>query len=552
MSASPSPSGKATESYDVVVVGAGFAGMYMLHKLRGQGITARIYEQGDGVGGTWYWNRYPGARCDVESMQYSYSFSEELQQQWDWNERYAPQPEILKYANHVADRFDLRPDIQFNTRVERAAFDERANIWSVTLSDGNTVTAKFVVLATGCLSNARMPEIKGLDGFKGKVYHTGHWPHEAVDFTGLRVGVIGTGSSGIQSVPVIAEQASHLTVFQRTANFSIPARNAALTEQERQAFRAKYPEVRHFARVESRNGIYTEMPDRGALDDGDNERRAKYEARWSDGGLTFMSVYNNLGLDQAANDTAADFVREKIAEIVEDPATAKLLQPTSHPIGTKRICIDSDYFAAFNRPNVTLVDIKSNPIEEITADAVRTGAKDYKVDALVLATGFDAMTGSVAKIDISGRNGQTLSQKWAEGPRTYLGLMSAGFPNLFVITGPGSPSVLSNMIVSIEQHVEWITDCVRYMRDRGLDAMEATKDAEDKWVAHVNEVAYTTLYPQANSWYMGANVPGKPRIFMPYIGGVGPYRQICDDVAAKGYEGFAMTAAEQKWKMAAS
>jgi cyclohexanone monooxygenase len=552
MSASPSPSDKPTESYDVVVVGAGFAGMYMLHRLRGQGFTARVYEQGDGVGGTWYWNRYPGARCDVESMQYSYSFSDELQQEWDWSERYAPQPEILKYANHVADRFNLRPDIQFSTRVERAAFDEDANIWSVTLSDGKIVTARFVVLATGCLSNARMPEIKGLDGFKGKVYHTGHWPHEPVDFTGQRVGVIGTGSSGIQSVPVIAEQASHLTVFQRTANFSIPARNAALTEEERQAFRAQYPEIRHFARVESRNGIYTEMPDRGALDDGDNERRSKYEARWSRGGLTFMSVYNNLGLEKAANDTAADFVREKIAEIVEDPDTARLLQPNSHPIGTKRICIDSDYFAAFNRPNVTLVDIKSNPIEEITANAVRTGGKEYQVDALVLATGFDAMTGSVAKIDIRGRGGQTLNRKWAEGPRTYLGLMSAGFPNLFVITGPGSPSVLSNMIVSIEQHVEWIADCVSHMRERGLAAMEANKDAEDKWVAHVNEVAYTTLYPTANSWYMGANVPGKPRIFMPYIGGVGAYRQICDDVAAKGYEGFAMTRTEPARKMVAS
>ena len=345
-------------------------------------------------------------------------------------------------------------------------------------------------------------------------------------------------------MPVIAEQASQLTVFQRTANFSIPARNAALTEQERQKFRDNYPEIRRFAREVAKNGIYTEMPDRGALDDGDNERRSKYEARWDRGGLTFMSVYNNLALDQAANDTAANFVREKIAEIVKDPETAKLLQPNNHPIGSKRICIDTDYFATFNRPNVTLVDIKSNPIEEITENAVRTGGKEYEVDALVLATGFDAMTGSVAKIDIRGRGGQTLNHKWAAGPRTYLGLMSAGFPNLFVITGPGSPSVLSNMIVSIEQHVDWITDCIAYMRDQGLDTMEAAADAEDKWVAHVNEVAYTTLYPQANSWYMGANVPGKPRIFMPYIGGVGPYRQICNDVAAKGYEGFVMERAE--------
>src|SRR6267154_1405286 len=555
MSALQSVAGKShatgRKSYDVVVVGAGFAGMYMLHRLRGLGLTVRVFEQGGDVGGTWYWNRYPGARCDVESMQYSYSFSDELQQEWDWSERYAPQPEILKYANHVADRFKLRPDIALNTRVDQATFDETANTWRVTKSDGNTVTAKYVVLATGCLSNARMPDIKGLAGFKGKVYHTGNWPHERIDFTSQRVGVIGTGSSAIQAVPVIAEQADHLTVFQRTANFSIPARNAALTADEREAFRLKYPEIRRFAREEARNGIYTEMPDRGALDDGDNERRAKYEARWSRGGLTFMSVYNNLGLDKVANDTAADFVREKIAEIVEDPATAKLLQPNSHPIGTKRICIDSDYFAAFNRPNVTLVDIKANPIEEILPNGVRTETKDYEVDALVLATGFDAMTGSVAKIELRGRNGQTLNQKWAEGPRTYLGVMSAGFPNLFIITGPGSPSVLSNMIVSIEQHVDWIADCIGYMRERGLDAMEANRDAEDNWVAHVNEVASTTLYPQANSWYMGANIPGKPQIFMPYIGGVGAYRQICNDVAAKGYEGFAMKPA-QRPRMAAS
>ncbi len=552
MSALPSVSGKThAEAYDAVVVGAGFAGMYMLHRLRGLGFSVRVYEQGDGVGGTWYWNRYPGARCDVESMQYSYSFSEELQQEWNWSERYAPQPEILKYANHVADRFDLRRDIQFSTRVERAVFDESTNLWSVTTSQGNTVTARHVILATGCLSNARMPDIKGLKDFKGEVYHTGHWPHHPVDFTGKRVAVIGTGSSGIQSVPVIAEQASHLTVFQRTANFSIPARNAALTAEERESFRSRYPEIRRFAREEARNGIFTEAPDRGALDDGDNERRSKYEARWARGGLTFMSVYNNLALEMAANDTAANFVREKIAEIVDDPGTAKLLQPNSHPIGTKRICIDSDYYAAFNRPNVSLVDIRSIGIEQILPRAVRAGGNDYDVDALVLATGFDAMTGSVAKIDIVGRGDKTLNQKWAEGPRTYLGLMSAGFPNLFVITGPGSPSVLSNMIVSIEQHVDWIADCVSYMRDRGFAAMEAERDAEDKWVAHVNEVAHGTLYPQANSWYMGANIPGKPRIFMPYIGGVGVYRQICNEVAAKGYEGFAMTAAAKEKRAAA-
>jgi cyclohexanone monooxygenase len=538
--------------YDAVVVGAGFAGLYMLHRLRGQGLSVRVYEQGGDVGGTWYWNRYPGARCDVESMQYSYSFSDELQQEWDWSERYAAQPEILKYARHVADRFNLRKDIRFDTRVDRAMFDESTNSWFVTTSDGKTVTANFVVLATGCLSNARVPDIRGLSDFAGKVYHTGHWPHESVDFTGLRVGVIGTGSSAIQSIPVIARQARHLYVFQRTPNFSVPAHNAELTSQQREAFRKIYPEVRRFAREEARNGIYAEMPDRGALDDDGDARRAKYEQRWARGGLTFMLAYNNLILDKAANDTAADFVRGKIAETVGDSRTAKLLQPDNHPIGSKRICVDTDYYATFNRTNVTLVDIRSDGIEEILPNAVRAGGKDYEIDALVLATGFDAMTGSVTKIDIRGRGGKTLNQKWAEGPKTYLGLMSEGFPNLFIITGPGSPSVLSNMIVSIEQHVDWITDCIAWMRGRGFEAMEATKDAEDKWVAHVNEVAQLTVYPQANSWYMGANIPGKPRIFMPYIGGVGVYRRVCDDIAAKGYDGFAMSARERPNKVAVS
>ncbi len=553
MSAAPSVAESGRElTFDVVVVGAGFAGMYMLHRLRGLGFSVRVYEQGSDVGGTWYWNRYPGARCDVESMQYSYSFSEELQQEWNWSERYAPQPEILKYARHVADRFGLRSDIVFNTRVECAAFDEDRKGWGVTTSDGKLLRAQFVVLATGCLSNARMPDIQGLAGFAGRVYHTGHWPHEGVDFTGQRVGVIGTGSSAIQSVPVIARQASHLFVFQRTPNFSIPARNAPLTAEERDAFRKNYPEIRRFAREDARNGIYAELPERGALEDGENARRARYEQRWASGGLTFMLAYNNLILDKAANDTAADFVREKIAEIVSDPATARRLQPDNHPIGTKRICVDTDYYATFNRPNVTLVDIRGRGIDEILPHAVRAGNENYEIDALVLATGFDAMTGSVAKIDIRGRGGKTLNQKWAEGPKTYLGLMSEGFPNLFLITGPGSPSVLSNMIVSIEQHVDWIADCLSFMRRSALASIEASPDAEERWVAHVNEVAEMTLYPQANSWYMGANIPGKPRIFMPYIGGVGVYRRICNDVAAKGYEGFTMRARQAAQAVAMS
>ncbi|WP_441252214.1 flavin-containing monooxygenase [Tardiphaga sp. 71_E8_N1_1] len=539
--AQPQPVSHQNARIDVVVVGAGFAGLYLLYKLRGLGLVVKVFEQGGDVGGTWYWNRYPGARCDVESMQYSFSFDDKLQQEWDWSERYAPQPEILRYAGHVADRYDLRRDIQFDTTVKSAVFDERANRWTVTTSDGQTTTAQHVVLATGCLSNARTPEFRGMKDFKGKVYHTGNWPHETVYFTGLRVGVIGTGSSAIQSIPLIAEQASQLTVFQRTANFSVPARNAPLTDDERKSFRDNYPEIRRQAREDFKNGIVQPIPDRGALDDPEHERREKYHARWTSGGLTFMGVYNNLVLDQRANDTAADFIRERISEIVSDPVTAKLLQPKDHPVGSKRICVDTDYYATFNRPHVTLVDIKAHPIEQILPHAVRTGGKDYEVDALVLATGFDAMTGSVAKIEIRGRGGQTLNDKWAEGPRTYLGLMSAGFPNLFIVTGPGSPSVLSNMIVSIEQHVDWITDCLSYMRDRGAEVIEATHPAEDKWVAHVNEVAAGTLYPQANSWYMGANIPGKPQIFMPYIGGVGVYRQICNDVAAKDYEGFAMT-----------
>jgi cyclohexanone monooxygenase len=545
MSVAPSiPDADQERAFDVVVVGAGFAGLYMLYRLRGLGFSVRVYEQGGGLGGTWYWNRYPGARCDIESMQYSYSFSEGLQQEWNWSERYASQPEILEYANHVADRFNLRRDISLNARVERADFDEATRTWNVAISHGRLVQAKFVVLATGCLSNARMPDIEGLSDFRGQVYHTGQWPHERVDFADKRVGVIGTGSSAIQSVPLIAQQANHLFVFQRTPNFSIPARNAPLTEEARDAFRENYPEIRRFAREDTRNGIYTELPDRGVFDDGENARRARYEDRWTKGGLAFLLTYNNLILDRAANDTAADFVRGKIAEIVRDPGTAKHLQPENYPFGSKRLCVDTDYYATFNRPNVTLVDICPNGIEEILTGAVRAGGQDYEIDALVLATGFDAMTGSVAKIDIYGRGRHTLNQKWAAGPKTYLGLMSEGFPNLFLITGPGSPSVLSNMIVSIEQHVDWIADCLTFMRDRGHAMIEATTDAEEKWVAHVNEVANMTLYPQANSWYMGANIPGKPRIFMPYIGGVGAYRQICDEVAAKGYRGFAMTAGE--------
>jgi len=533
------PSASA-ERFDAVIVGAGFAGMYMLHRLRGLGMSAVVFEAGDDVGGTWYWNRYPGVRCDIESMQYSYSFSDELQQEWRWSERFSGQPEILRYANHVADRFDLRRDIRFGTRVVAATFDEAASRWLVETDRGDRVSAAFCIMATGCLSSGRVPDIKGIDAFAGASYHTGQWPHEGVDFTGQRVGVIGTGSSAIQSIPVIAEQAAHVTVFQRTPNFSVPARNTPLPPEYEAEWKSGYAERRRHART-LRSGTIYDFGDKSALEVSPEQRQCEYQVRWERGGINVMVAYTDLATSKAANDTAAEFVRAQIRRIVHDPAVAETLAPTSHPIGTKRICVDSGYYEAFNRGNVTLVNLQATPIEEVTPTGIRTQGAEYAVDSIVYATGFDAMTGSLLKVDISGRAGLTLREKWAAGPRTYLGLMTAGFPNLFTITGPGSPSVLSNMIVSIEQHVDWISDCLAHLRSHAVACIEADSQAEDNWVAHVNEVAYTTLYPQANSWYMGANIEGKPRVFMPYIGGVGAYRETCDAVAANGYEGFHLT-----------
>jgi cyclohexanone monooxygenase len=525
---------------DAVIVGAGFAGLYALYRLRGLGFSAQVFEAGDGVGGTWYWNRYPGARCDVESMDYSYSFSDELQQEWKWTERYAAQPEILNYINHVADRFDLRRDVQLSTRVTAAVFDEATNRWGIETDRGDHVSAQFCIMATGCLSDAQLPEIKGRDTFEGRWYHTGRWPHEGVDFTGQRVGVIGTGSSAIQSIPIIARQAAHLVVFQRTPNYSVPAHNAPLDRDFERRVKAGYADFRRQAR-ESRVGFVMERNDASALSVPPEERERAYEAHWGRGGLGFSATFADLLTSADANETAADFFRARIRAIVRDPAVADTLCPHDYPLGTKRLCVDTDYYATFNRDNVTLVDLRKTPIEAITPHGVRTAAAEYELDSLVFAIGFDAMTGALLSIDIRGRAGQSLRDKWAAGPRTYLGLTIAGFPNLFAITGPGSPSVLSNMIVSIEQHVDWIADCITYLREHAHATIDATVEAEDAWVAHVNEVGHQTLYPRANSWYMGANVPGKPRIFMPYIGGVGIYRQICDDVAAKGYQGFTLT-----------
>jgi cation diffusion facilitator CzcD-associated flavoprotein CzcO len=528
----------AVDTYDAVIVGAGFAGMYMLHKLRGLGFSAIVYEAAADVGGTWFWNRYPGARCDVESINYSYSFDADLEQEWDWSERYATQPEILRYANHVAERFDLRRDIKFSTRVTAASFVESSQRWTITTDSGDDVSARHFIMAVGCLSTSKTPEIPGIETFQGNWYHTGHWPHEGVDFTGQRVGVIGTGSSAIQSIPIMAEQATHLTVFQRTPNFSLPAKNAALDPDEFKALKARYPAHRQEARV-SGFGVPNPAPEKSALEVTEEERQETYREGFERGSLVGMLLsYNDLITDKAANDTAAEYVRQRIRDIVTDPAVAEKLAPKDHPIGTKRPCLDTNYYATFNRPNVELIDLRATPLVEVTERGIRTSEREFEFDSIVFATGFDAMTGSLVAFDIKGRDGTLLKDKWAAGPRTYLGLATAGFPNLWMITGPGSPSVLSNMMISIEQHVDWIADAMAYLRDNDQQAMDPTAAAEDEWTDHVTEVGNTTLYPSANSWYMGSNVPGKPRVFMAYIGGVGPYRERCDEIADKDYEGF--------------
>ncbi len=528
--------------FDAVVVGAGFAGMFVLHRLRGLGLSARVFERGSDVGGTWYWNRYPGARCDVESMQYSYSWDEALQQEWRWTERFSQQPEILRYAQHVADRFNLRGDIQFDTSVTEAAFDEASETWEIRTDRGDEVRARFLIMATGCLSAGRIPDIEGIAEFDGPTYHTGAWPHEGVDFTGKRVAVIGTGSSGIQSIPMLAEQAGHVYVFQRTPNFSLPANNWKISTQYERSWKDRYAERREEAR-HTRSGTIYNFGTTSALAVPQEEREHEYDRRWEIGGVEVIQAYTDLMLDKAANDTAANYVRAKIRAAIDDPATAEALMPTNHPIGTKRICVDTNYFATYNRPNVTLVDLRKTPIERITASGICTSGGTFEVDSIVFATGFDAMTGALLRVDLTGVGGERLRDKWAAGQRMLLGVMTAGFPNLFTITGPGSPSVLSNVIISIEQHVEWITGLLAHLQASGATRVEADRDAEDHWVEHVNEVAARTLFPQANSWYMGANIPGKPRVFMPYCDGVGVYRHKCAEIAAAGYPGFRITPA---------
>ena len=528
-------------SVDAVIVGAGFSGMYLLHELRTMGLSAVVFEAGTDVGGTWYWNRYPGARVDVESLAYSYSFDPDMEQDFEWQERYPTQPEILRYAQYVADRFDLRKDIVFRTRVAAAHYDEDSRTWSVRTEHEDAVTARFVVMATGCLSSSKLPEIPGLDTFKGETYHTAHWPHEGVDFSGKRVGLIGTGSSGVQSIPVIAEQAADLTVFQRTPAYSLPARNRKLRPDEITEMKENYRAYRQ-AQKESGFGVPISMPTKSALEVSEEERHARFEEAWESGSLVnLLTTYTDLAVDQEANDTAKRFIHRKIHEIVEDPQTAADLCP-EYPVGTKRPCLDTSYYETYNRPHVHLVNLQREPLVEVTEKGVRTAAEEYVFDAIVYATGFDAMTGSLTNVDIRGRGGASLKETWSAGPRTYLGIGSAGFPNLFMITGPGSPSVLSNMIVSIEQHVDWVCDAIGHLGQQGLATIEPSQQAQDEWVDHVNLIASHTLYPKANSWYMGANVPGKPRVFMPYAGGVGEYRKKCAQVAADGYVGFVLSA----------
>lgn len=527
---------------DVVVVGAGFGGLYAVHKFREQGLSVRVFEAAPDVGGTWYFNRYPGARCDVESVDYCYSFSDDLQQRWTWSEKYATQREILAYINWVADELDLRSDITFNTRVTGAALDESTLRWTVTTDSGERVDARFVVLATGPLSAAMTPDIPGLDTFGGETYHTAHWPHDDVDFTGKRVAVIGTGSSGIQSIPIIAEQAEHLYVFQRTPNYSVPAGNRPLGSDEVADIKANYAERRHMSWRSGGGSPHVAHP-KLTMEATPEERRAAFEKRWELGGVLFSKTFSDQMISLEANDEARKFYEEKIRAVIDDPEVAELLIPTDHPIGTKRICTDTNYFQTFNRPNVTLVSVRQTPIQSIDRAGISTSEKHYDIDALVLATGFDALTGTLAKIDITGRGGQKLVDDWSDGPRTYLGLGTDGFPNLFLVSGPGAPAVLANMVLHAEAHVNWIAEAIAYLDDRGYAAIEPTADAVDNWNAECARRAEATLFTQANSWYMGANVPGKPRQFMLFIGGFGTYLDICREVADAGYKGFELLTA---------
>jgi cation diffusion facilitator CzcD-associated flavoprotein CzcO len=527
----------AGEAYDVLIVGSGFAGLYALHSVRQLGMTVRVLETGHDVGGTWFWNRYPGARCDVPSIEYSYSFSDEIQQEWTWTETYPAQAEVLRYINFVTDRLDLRRDIDLHTTVTQAVYDEQREVWNVRTEGGRLIEATYLIMATGSLSVPKEPEIPGLRRFRGSMLHTARWPDGGFDFSGKRVGVFGTGSTGIQVIPEIAKQAAEVHVFQRTPNFSFPARNTPLAHEYVAEVKANYRELRETAKGRP-SGSLRPVGEVSALSVSEDERERTYAEAWAAGGPALFGSYSDLMTDFEANETAADFVRRQIRSVVQDPVVAEALCPYDHPLGAKRPCADTNYFETYNLPHVHLVDLRKTQVIEVTEHGVRTRDGLTPLDVIVNATGFDAMTGALLKIDIHGRGGTSLQDQWEAGPLTYLGLAVSGFPNMFVIAGPGSPSVLSNMVASIEQHVEWVAEGLAWLRANGRRTLEASAEAQAHWVTHVNDVADATLYTRANSWYLGANVPGKPRVFMPYVGGVPAYRERCEKVAANGYEDF--------------
>ena len=526
---------------DVVVIGAGFGGLYATYRLARSGRRFRVFEKAPDVGGTWFYNRYPGARCDVDSLQYSYSFSDELQQEWEWTERFAAQPEILRYIRHVADRFDLYRHIEFDTLVTSVEWDDAARCWIVTTDRGESLRARWVVAAVGCLSTPKRPEIAGIDAFEGESYYTNSWPHEDPDLRGKRVAVIGTGSSGIQSIPLIAQDAAEVTVYQRTPAYTMPARNRPLEPEEVAAHKADYARHRAQERSSRSGTLVVGNPD-SALEATDGERRRRFEECWRTGSFGCALVsFSDIVTHREANDHLVDFLREKVHEIVDDQSLASALASWEYPFGSRRVCLDTDYYATFNLPHVHLVDVKRDPIARVTPRGVATASGEREHDVIVYATGFDAFTGTLFRLGIRGRGGVRLQDAWAAGPRTYLGLQSAGFPNLFVVVGPQSPSLVVNVLWAVEQHVDWIMDALDHAQEHGIQVIEARDAAQDEWVRHVAEVGHATLYPVADSYMTNANIPGKPRVFMPYLGGFGAYGDRIAQEAADGYPGFVLS-----------
>ena len=522
---------------DALVIGAGWGGMYALHLLRKKGYRVQGIEAGGNVGGTWYWNRYPGARCDVMSIDYCYSFSEEIQQEWTWSEQFAAQPEILAYGNFVADKLDLRSDIRFNTRAASVIYDDARRLWVIETDSGDRYEVTWCIMATGPLSVPKGLDIPGAQDFTGDIHLAARWPHTPVDLAGKRVGVIGTGSTGIQIVPVVAEQCGTLHVFQRTPSFSLPMRNRPLDPDYVAQIKAHYPALRQIARNTLTGGVRP-VSTRPFFSIPADEREILMEEAWNHSGLAFLGLFSDLLTNQAANDIVADFVRAKIDTVVKDPDTAERLKPRGYPVFARRPCLDTNYYETFNRANVVLEDCLADPIVRITERGIQTQTRTIDLDVIIAATGYDALTGAMLAIDIKGRGGRSLKDKWSGGAWSNLGLAMEGFPNMFLVASANGPSALANFFILNEQNVDWISDCIDYMRDNGLATIEATAQAEQKWMQHLSQLADTTLFPKANTWYVGANIPGKPRVFGIYVGGLNRYRDKCSDVAERGYEGF--------------